>query len=267
MRIIKSMISLCLFLLISSSIYAGEYREEFTETVSLDKGQFFSLKNRNGSIEVTSWNRNEVRIHAVKYVKTRDRDLAERMFKKTRIIIDESSKGVYVDTRLPSSKNNSDGFFDWLFDSGRRVNVSVRYEITVPRDIAARIKSTNGAIHVDAFKGDLEVRTTNGRISVVDSRGAIEASSTNGTLKIELVKLNEASLIDLSTTNGSIALKLPEDFEGEINARTTNGSVSSDFPIEVSGRLKRTRIQGHIGNGEHRCHLKTTNGSIKILQI
>lgn len=69
---------------------------------------------------------------------------------------------------------------------------------------------------------------------------------------------------NLYTTNGSIDLKLPENFSGQIDAKTSKGRVRSDFPVPFTNKSEK-QLAGKIGEGgPAKVKLRTTNGNINV---
>jgi Toastrack DUF4097 len=254
-----------LFLLGSQSLRGGEIRERFEKVCALKSGGEFRLKNTNGSVQITSWDRNEVKIEAEKIVRHRDREEAEHIMKEIEINIREGNGYVDVDTRLP--KQHDGGFFDWLFNGGD-VSIEVKYWITVPAQVQLTAQSVNGEVRAQDISGRAELETTNGRVVVTNAAGSVNAETTNGAIEVSLVKVEPGETMRFVTTNGRIAAEFPEDFAADISANTTNGHVDCDFPMTVQGRLRRTQLEGRIGQAGAsnlgRVTLKTTNGSIDI---
>ncbi|MDZ7368618.1 MAG: DUF4097 domain-containing protein [candidate division KSB1 bacterium] len=246
-------------------LFAGEIRERFEKTCPLKSGGGFRLKNTNGAVYISSWNRNEVRIEAEKIVRARNRDDAERLMKEINIDIRQSEGLVDVDTRLPRRHDGS--FWDWLF-SGGGVNIEVRYRITVPARVQLAASSVNGEVRAQDISGRADLETTNGRVAVINAEGSVNAETTNGAIEVSLIKVTPGETMRFETTNGRIEAEFPADFSADISAQTTNGHVDCDFPLTVQGRIQRTSLQGRIGSASAseigRVTFRTTNGSIQI---
>lgn len=260
-----SVLTFLLLLLGSQTLHGGEIRERFEKTYPLKSGGEFHLKNTNGSVQITSWDRSEVKIEAEKIVRSSDRREAERFMKEIEINIRHGEGYVDVDTRLP--KRQDGGFFDWLF-SGGSVNVEVKYWITVPAEVQLTAHSVNGEVRAQDISGRAELETTNGRVVVLNAAGSVNAETTNGSIEVSLVKVAPGESMRFATTNGRIKAEFPPDFTAELTASTTNGHIDCDFPLTVQGRFRRTHLEGRIGqNGASsfgRVTLRTTNGSIDI---
>jgi len=263
----KRLLSLTIFILFIGvqQLFAGEIRERFEKTYPLKSGGEFRLKNTNGSVYISSWDRNEVKIEAEKVVRARSRDDAERLMKEINIDIRQSEGLVDVDTRLP--KRHDGGFWDWIF-SGGGVNIEVKYRITVPARVQLTASSINGEVRAQDISGRAEFETTNGRVAVINAEGSVNAETTNGAIEVSLAKVAPGETMRFETTNGRIEAEFPADFSADISAQTTNGHVDCDFPMTIQGRIRRTSLQGRIGSAgaseTGRVTFRTTNGSIKI---
>lgn len=237
------------------------YKQSFEKTCPLPANGDFSLRNTNGTIVVSAWDKPEVEIKAEKSAAVeKNLDLVE-------IKVDAGARMVAVDTIYPRLRN---------------LRLRVNYEIKVPA--GARLElvrttngtveisgafgdvkaaSTNGAIRLQGATGTITLSTTNGTIRAVDVKGRLRADTTNGGITIEMPKV-EAD-IEADTTNGSIHLRLGEQPNADLKARTTNGRINLDFPVTVQGLSgSRRRIEGTIGSGGPLISLETTNGSITI---
>ena len=266
---------------------AHTIEERFEKTESLQSGGIFSLSNKNGSIEISSWNREEVRIEALKTVKSSSRRHAREAMEDLKIEIDTRGRDeISVETEYPRQYQKDEGLggvLDAIFGGRKKPQITVQYWITVPERVDLRVRTTNGRIKIEEIVGKTNVSSTNGRIDMYDINGFIDVSTTNG--KIELtgveggldasttnggVEISYSSRADISedisirTTNGGIDLELPDDIDADVSARTTNGHIDTDFPITVKGRQGRKHLSGRINNGGPLIDLKTTNGSIHI---
>jgi len=243
----------------------GEVRERFEKTYPLESGGEFRLKNTNGAVHITSWDRDEVKIEAEKVVRARSREDAERIMKEITIDIRQSENYVDVDTRLP--KRRDGGFGDWIF-SGGGTSIEVTYWITVPAQVNLFAETVNGEVRAQDISGRTALETTNGRVEVINASGSVSAETTNGGIEVSLAKATPGETMRFETTNGRIEAEFPADFTAEISASTTNGHVDCDFPMTVQGRIKRTSLQGRIGSANSsavgRVTFRTTNGSITI---
>lgn len=283
---------------------ADRYKEDFSQRHALKSGGRISVENRNGSIEIYGWDREEVEIMGTKYASR------EELLKAIEIDVVATADAVRIRTVSPS---------------GHRGNHGARYVIRVPRKAeiervtnsngrimvealegAARLRTSNGsvktlrvrgAIEVDTSNGSVEVtehygpatlHTTNGSIRAEDIRGYLDATTSNGSITARLadpepgrpVKLQSSNgRIDLtlerwrnndvraSTSNSSITVRIPADARANLRARTSNASVGTDFDLAEKGQTTKHSLEGAIGGGGPVIDLTSSNGSIRINKI
>ncbi|WP_306591216.1 DUF4097 family beta strand repeat-containing protein [Geothrix sp. 21YS21S-4] len=177
----------------------GSRTEQRTE--KLAPGSKLWVKNRNGGIRVTGWERDEVSLTA----QIRDSE-------KRRVELVLQRKGQDLDIEALFQQPS------WSFG----VYVSPRCEMTlqVPRRVLGHFRTTNGTVAVEHLEGYARCEATNGSIQVVDVKGEVHVDTTNGPIEAR----NLAARIQGSTTNGRIVL---EDVLGGIRLETTNGTIKA----------------------------------------
>jgi len=295
----KSIFVVLILLFSFAQVFGATAEKEFKEIIDFREGGEIYLKNVNGSIEVESWEREEVEIVADIKVKAGNMDDAEDFLDEVEINIDESFDKIAVEVDYP--KIEGGGLWDLIFGGGRP-NVNVSFWLKVPKrsnldmnstngkieiyDIEGKVgsKSTNGSINIEKVSGDADLKTTNGGISAsgvsgdikaettngkVDLEeiiGNVSAKSTNGSINSQIIKIDAVKEMNLRTTNGSISLNLPKGINADFDARTSNGKIYSEFPILVKGEISKSHITGKINNGGPLIYLKTTNGNVRILE-
>ncbi|MFQ6084634.1 MAG: DUF4097 domain-containing protein [Candidatus Aminicenantia bacterium] len=268
MKIQKVLVfNLIIIFIFALSLFADE-REEFHKIVDLKKGGKLILENINGSITISSWDKNQVDIFAVKSTKEKYRE----ELKETEIEVHSTEDSLTIRTKYLRR------FFI------RSNHVSVRYELKVPKEInLEKIKSVNGEINISDIigsintfttngkillsnlKGKANVSTTNGAINVENFSGELEAETTNGSISLEISQLKNR--LEAATVNGSIKVYLSPEIDADFEAKTVNGGISCDFPVRIKklGFLGR-KLEGKIGRGGNLIYLRTVNGSIKIYE-
>ncbi len=252
--------------LILTSLNARELEETFKKNISVEDAKRLTLDNRNGSIEVRSWDRDEVEIIAYKKVRADDRETAEKLLEELQISITERKDEIEVITDYPDHQRNRNngGFFNWLMGGSGNRHYSVSYEIHVPKKFDLDIASTNGRLEILDCSGRIRLETTNGKIIADDVSGSVRAKTTNGSINVSMKDVIEQDEMSFSSTNGSIKLYLPENIDAEISARTTNGSISCDLPVSEKYSRSKKKLEAIINDGGMMIYIKTTNGSIRI---
>ncbi len=259
-------ISLSLF----GGLLAGEVEETFKKNIPVESTTRLMVENRNGSIEISTWNKAEVGITAYKKVRAPHEEDALKLLESLEIDISVHKDHIEVITEYPHSRDRrggDGGFFGWLMGESSSISYSVSYEIKVPDKFDLDISSTNGRLEVDGSEGKIRLNTTNGKIIGNDISGSAKCSTTNGSINVSFREAAQEDEMSFTSTNGSIKLYLPADIKAEIKAKTTNGSVKCDLPTtEKYGRSKKQLDAEINGGGDLYIYLKTTNGSIKIYE-
>jgi Toastrack DUF4097 len=251
--------------LLTSPLTARELEETFKKVIPVEMAKRLTLDNRNGSIEVRSWDRDEIEVIAYKKVRADNRDTAERLMEELKITVIDHSDEIEVITDYPDRGSSyNGGFLSWLMGGFGNRSYSVSYVIRVPQKFDLDISSTNGRLEVLDCNGRLRLETTNGKIIADDVSGSVRCKTTNGSIKVTMMDVKEEDEMSFTSTNGSIKLYLPNQINAEIRARTTNGSISCDLPITEEYSRSRKRLEATINDGGMMIYLKTTNGSIRI---
>jgi hypothetical protein len=257
---------------------AETFKEHFEHSYPLPAGGTFTLRDVNGPVSVTAWDRNEVHVVAEKEVKAATADEGKQHLAAIRIDVTAKPGDLRIDTRFP--KQGDGGLFSWLSGSGGSGTVS--YKIEVPRNLKVDVETVNGAVAVNGTGGDLRAETTNGAvdvsgihgkirlgstngaISAADAAGTVVAETTNGSIEVDLKQVDRGGDMTFETTNGHITLKVPHDIQASISASTTHGNVSTDLQV-LHGKSTKHHLDGDVNGGGGRLHLASTNGGIDIM--
>ena len=277
--------------------------EEFHNSYNMTQGGHLDLNNRNGSVEITGWDRSSVEVSGTKYAPDSER------LKEIKVDIRQDGDRLEIRTQTPENK----------WPSG---NYGVRYRIHVPRQITldqvettngtvtaenldggGKIKSTNGKLIGTRLKGDYHLETTNGSVELDDASGTehvqttngairgqlkqgnIDAHTTNGSIDLTLMNPQSEKPVRLDTTNGSIKLAMAEFHGNPVHVETTHGSVTLRLPKDVNGNLRaetslakvssdlaltstddesKHALRGKLGSGGPAIEANTTTGAIHI---
>jgi DUF4097 and DUF4098 domain-containing protein YvlB len=229
-------------------LYAHDtVREEFHQTYPLAAAGRVSLHNVNGSIHVASWDRNEVKVDAVK------RGEDKQALDNAKIVVNAAADAVEIRTKYPEDCHDCHA-------------ASVDYALTVPRGASLdSIKSVNGAVTIEGVSGAVKAASVNGRVEVSRAEGDLELSTVNGRVETNFERMT-AKRVSLSTVNGAILLGLPKDVSAHLKASTVHGSLSSDFdlPVRRVGFGPGGTLDTQLGSGGTEISLRTVNGGINL---
>ncbi len=234
----------------SATCAGAEFTTELHETHALAADGRVSLDNVNGTVRITTWDRAEVKLDAVKRAK-RQEDLD-----KVKIEIDSKPDRLQIHTRYPDSKTSF----------GRRANnsVSVDYTLTVPQSARLdTVSSVNGAVDIDGVRGEVEASTVNGTLKARGLAATAALSTVNGSLTAGFEHLDGVKSVSLKTVNGRVELELPAGANADLSASTVNGSIGGDVEVKKNWPVGR-EVKTRLGDGGTKIHASSVNGGIRI---
>src|SRR5437868_5111014 len=208
--------TVCALLILALGAHASDHRgaltEEFHQTYALTADGRVELDNINGAVHISSWDRNEVKVDAVKYADTKER------LDEAKIEIDSRNDSLSIRTRYPEHNQN------WNWGSHNNP-ASVEYTLTVPRTARLdEIKLINGSLDINGVSGEVHASCINGRLEAHNLAGRANLSTINGRLDARFDQLS-ASRVELNSVNGSVDLTIPSDSKAELEANTVSGNI------------------------------------------
>lgn len=225
-------------------------KEEFHHTYPLAADGRIDLQNINGSVHISVWDQNEVKVDAVK------RAHDEQRLKDMEIRVNARNDSISIETHYPEHEENWDG--------DHHNPGSVEYTLTVPRKARLdEIKLINGSLEVAGVQGEVRASCINGRLVARGLAGEARLQTING--KLDANFEHSASPVELSSVNGSIDLTLPSDAKASIEANTVHGGIDNDFGLHANDhRFVGHDLRGELGGGGTRIRLNNVNGRIDI---
>lgn len=225
-------------------------QEEFSKTYPLSDRGRVSLSNVNGGLRVQVWDRDEVKVEAVKHADA-DSALAD-----LRIEVAASADRVAIETRYPQRR--------WSWGHGE--SLSVDYTLTIPRGAALEgVSLVNGDLDVADLEGRLEVELVNGDVRARGLAGSASVESVNGSLELSFARLERADRVKAESVNGRIEVLLPASVGADLRASTVSGRLSNEFDVPVDKhRFVGAEMEGAIAGGGADIELETVNGSIAV---
>lgn len=232
--------------------FAEEVREEFHQTYPLAATGSFGLANISGDVRIVGWDRNEVKIDAVKTASSKER------LDELKIEVEATPDRVYVRTKYPETQGRA--------KEGRNERTAVEYTVSIPKSAKVdKVKLVNGNLTIENVNGDMNAATVNGRITASKPGGNVDFSTVNGRIEATLGKAEASKLVELKTVNGEIGLALPADSAAHVKANTVHGNITNDFGLTVvKGQFVGSSLEGQIGSDGANVRMKTVNGAISI---
>ena len=195
----------------------------------------------NGGIQVTGWDRNEVRLR-VKIVASGDS-------------VDEArarAAGVRVET-------------DGTIRAVTEGKAWASFRLEVPRASLLNLTSHNGGINLESLSGTVEARTTNGGVHLERMAGKVTARTQNGGVHVDLEGDSwDGEGLDVQTSNGGVHLEVPAGYNAHLLTSTVNGRIHA--PAALRERFEGKRLDTDLGRGGAPVRVETTNGGVHVNQ-
>jgi hypothetical protein len=254
-----------------------------------------SLHTFDGSIQLKSWDRDEVLIQ----IERRGPDEQST----AALVVNTSQEGNRIVVEVPAPADSRHGIHlgSWqspsvslVVTAPRKVNVVARTgDGSISADDLAgtvELNSGDGSIQARNVAGSLRVRTGDGSIDVTDAAGRVEADSGDGSVEVSgridaldvrtgdgAVRLDafDGSALksdwSVNTGDGSISVRLPGNLDADLDAHTGDGGVHADsLPVaaerdDTNGNSEaRNTLRARLGKGGRTLRLRSGDGSINI---
>lgn len=244
---------LAVLLLLAAGVMAAGEQEVFEKAFSMEGVSRVSVENVNGMIDATAWDKNYLKVRAVK---TARGSRAEETLRLTEIRVRRVGDQIHVETVNPS-RHRLFGFFDF---GGR--NTRVDYEVYFPGGTEARFETCNGQLKARGFENSLSCDSVNGSIELKDINGPVKATTVNGSLRIAFRGALKKS--HLETVNGSVEVAFERNSSIRYDLQTVNGRIEGDIELAVEGKYGPKEARGSYNGGSETLKCETVNGSIRL---
>ena len=248
MRIYRSVQTIVLLVLgacqATSGIASTGSQREFCQSYALRAGGRVVIDNLYGDVRISAWNRDEVRIQAIKSASDSER------LDDAQIVVDSTADMLSVYTQYAGSDVEHPA--------------SVEYHITVPRTASLEaVRLVNGGLSIRGLQGPVKATSINGDIRADLLEGTADLSTVNGQVEAAFHKISPDNAISLRSVNGPISLSIPPGAGARLIAQNRSGGILTDFgrrAIAERGHHFHAILKG----GGAEIHLENVNGGISI---
>jgi DUF4097 and DUF4098 domain-containing protein YvlB len=178
-------------------------------------------------------------------------------------------------------------------------NVSLRFEIQVPRQTSLELKTGGGDVNVSELEGIIRLKTSGGDVEVTDVKGNLDGETSGGDMRVQRVSgdlllrtsggdIRAADIsgrVEIHSTGGDIELSLTrgnasggevETSGGEIHvavdpavsldleASAGGGDVHSDLSLTHTDKVSESNLRGTLGKGGELLRLHSAGGDISV---
>ena len=297
--------------LVAATVFAGCEVNLHTEGLSARETKTFKVTGQpqlvldtfDGAIELHSWDRPEVEVEVEK------RAMEQTLLDEIKVTTEQKGDAITIKVTGPTRQQ-----FRGV-TVGVHISPTARLRVAVPRSSNIQATSGDGSIRAEALDGtlllttadgsvvgsrlggDIKIRTGDGSIRLDNTTGTLDLETTDGTIVLDDAKPSvlkartgdgsiragiEPDTVmtdnwDLTTSDGTVVLTLPDPFNAELDAETSDGSVRSSHPLLEDDRAERRQGEGSderrerrrtlrskMGEGGKLLKIRTGDGSIRI---
>ena len=256
------------------------------------------LETFDGSIEVHSWDRSEVEVEIEK--RAMEQSLVDEMS------VSAEQQGNKIVIKVSGPKRRDSGGIQ----VGVHFSPTARMRVALPRNSQLTVASGDGSINVEDVNGkialntrngsirgsrligDVTIRSGDGAIRVDRAEGKVDLETEDGSITLEAkptmlrartsdgsvrVEIDRESVMgedwDIQTSDGSVTLTLPPDFNAQLDAETRDGVVRASHPnvkTAVEGQSREERqerrrsLKTTLGTGGRTLKVRTGDGTIRV---
>jgi hypothetical protein len=225
-----------------------------TETIekaySLQGVDRVRVENVNGRVDLTAWDRDYVRVTAVK-------SGTPSALENTLIRVTQPGAEIKIETVALRHEH----LFSFLF--GRNRLAKVEYQILLPATTVVRLETVNGSVDVDGRQAETRAETVNGSVHLRGIRGVVHAETVNG--RISLEREGDAQDTFLETVNGSIEAEFPAVASIRYHLSSINGRLEAGDREARGHAFGGRKLEGEFNGGRFEVKAETVNGSVRIV--
>lgn len=211
------------------------------------------MKTAGASIRVEAWENDQILVEVFvkrngKSVNLSDPEVAEKLDDFDFEIVQKDQK-VFVAMHSKSRGG---------WNMGRN-QLSFTFEIFVPENTSAELKSAGGSIALSGLDGNHEVVSSGGSIRVMDCAGSFNAKSAGGSFSVDRF----VGAMEISSSGGSIKVN---DLVGGVRVNSSGGSVSlEDIAGSLVANTSGGSIKANLLSLEGEVSLKSSGGGISAI--
>jgi DUF4097 and DUF4098 domain-containing protein YvlB len=214
------------------SLYAcrAAGQEQVNQTIPSSATGQVEVQNVAGSVRVTGWDRNEIRITG-------------RLGEGTeRLAVEGGRDRTVIRVVIPNGRRNVRGS---------------ELEIRIPNQKDLAVRTTSAVIEIDGVTGSLSATSTSGNVEITGSPRQVTAASTSGNVDVNA----STRLVRANTTSGNI------DISGTVQQSVAAQSVSGNVEVDArTPELSTETVSGNqVVNGvSRRVSANTVSGDATI---
>ncbi len=262
-----------------TGVNTGDSRISVDMDIQVPMKATVNIRNEKGDITVSDMTTPVSIVSASGGVEVRDTasDVTIEMHKgdvkvtDTKGDIKISGKGTQVDVASATGSFTLDGEFYGPIRADKVAKglrfISQRTDLTLT-SLTGHMEASSGNLEIVDAPGDIALRTNRYSVTIENATGKVKVDNRDGDVELRYSSAPKAD-IDITNTNASISLTLPESASFNILSDCHSCDIDSEFS---SDSLKKTSVEsgdshleGKYGNSRGpKITLKTSYGAISI---
>ena len=236
-------------------------RDAFTWAGKIPEGRWITVRNLNGTVDVTPGTSDRVEVTATRHTRRGDPDYVRFEVKK----YGPNDQDVLICALWGENSDCSEDNYRSRSDRrGRGNEVWVEFRVRVPKGVKVGAHSVNGEVRVEDVAAEVDAESVNGSVIVSTIGGPVNARTVNGSVRASMGKFDLHSDLRFSSVNGTVVAEFASDLNADVDLSTVNGRFVTDFPVTISGRIDPRRLRATLGKGGPRVRLATVNGNVEL---
>ncbi len=253
-------------------------KETINKTFTFDskKQKRLVLDNIAGRIEISTHDKNQIKMIVHKVVTARSEEKIKEAEKKIYLDIKSEPDAVILYVEAPYRTHdgaiNHRGWNYYGFDT------SFDFKLKVPKNVDLFVRTINGGdIRIENTHGSFDVKNINGGITARGISGSGKMYALNGDVEIRFTQ-NPDEHCYFGSLNGVVDVQFLPGLSADLRIKTFNGEVYSDFEVtKLKSRQPIRKKEGQkftykidkstgvrIGNGGPEFEFDAFNGDIYI---
>jgi len=271
-------------------------KKSVNKSYNVSSSDKLSIKNSFGSVKVTTWSRNEIKVDVDIEVTANTEMLAQKMIDRISINDEKSGRDISFETNMKDINNSK----------GDKSSMEINYTISMPEGNPLKIDNDFGSISVPDFKGEIDLSskfgslTTGnlanikgihvefGKASLANISSApvtlkfsrVNIARMSGAVKLNLEFCNSVRLnidnslnsLDLKSSYSTVNLKPVGDLSASYNISTSFGSFRNTSNVKFSndddddnrGTKFDYEYNGKSGSGNIPIKVKSSFGKVIV---
>jgi DUF4097 and DUF4098 domain-containing protein YvlB len=227
---------------------------EFRKTVDFEAGGTVTVEHTLGNIVITGWDNNSVEVVATGRAGEQGTNRRVGVYSMDDL---EPSIDVRLSGGALRIRTRSLG--------GPWASGGLDYAIRVPSSVNLKgITLDRGDVTISDVYGQVGAAISKGDLTVKNFSGGLKATLEAGQADIELLDIREDDLVEVTSQEGDITLRLEPGANARIEAESKGGEITGDYDLGLM--LPAKSVTAQLGSGAARITLQALRGSIKILK-